>query len=301
MHGIKMYKKDFAIGNHSGAVYAIGNGSGPHTIFSASADKHVVEWNIEKRIQEPFVVRLTSAAYSVHYDQLHDRLFIGNALGGLHVIDANSKKELHYFTLHTGGIYDMACDHRRNLLLVAGGDGCLSVWNLETLKCERNIPLCTEKLRQLAIHEPMDKVAVACGDGSVRVLELDFLNEEQHLEAHADGATAVAWHPAKAVLATGGKDAHLKMWSIQDNYSCALSVPAHNYAIYSIAFGHGICATASRDKTIKIWDELSFNPIQRLDTKAGGHSHSVNKLLFQHEYLISCGDDRQIICWKKDL
>jgi centriolar protein POC1 len=90
------------------------------------------------------------------------------------------------------------------------------------------------------------------------------------------------------------------MWSMQDNYACVLSVPAHNYAIYSIAFGHGICASASRDKTIKIWDELSFNPIQRLDTKSGGHSHSVNKLLFQHDHLISCSDDRQIICWKQE-
>ncbi len=294
------YTKHDSFTEHAGAVYALAQGRQPHTFFSASADKHVVEWNSNSQKQEPFVVKLEQAAYSILYDQESGKLFIGNALGGLHVIDAESKQELRYFTTHTNGIYDFALDQKRGQLIVAGGDGFLSVWNISTLELVRNIPLCNMKLRQLAVNVEENSIAVACGDGCVRILDLDFFNEQQTIAAHEEGATSVAWHPTKSVLLSGGKDAHLKVWNMKDAYKCVLSIPAHNYAIYSIAFGHSICATASRDKTIKIWDAQSFDSLQRLDAKSGGHSHSVNKILFQNEKLISCGDDRQIIIWNKE-
>ena len=81
------------------------------------------------------------------------------------------------------------------------------------------------------------------------------------------------------------------------------SIPAHNYAIYDIAFDPtgNYFATASRDKSVKIWDYNSLSVLERLEGNDGkGHINSVNKLLWLEDgTLLSAGDDRAVQSWKK--
>lgn len=285
--------------NHSAAVYGLSQGPTSDTFFSASADHFAVLWKLDGLKQEPFAVKLEKPAYAVLFIPQHQLLVVGNSEGEFHVIDFQRKEEIKLIAHHQKGIFDFAYDVADNQLLVAGGDGILSVWSLPSFQLVRSIPLCDYKLRQLSIDAAQNFVAVACGDGVVRVLDLVFFNETATINAHDEGATAVAWHPIKPVLVTGGKDAHLKCWNVNDHFSNVLSIPAHQFAIYSIVFDEtgNYCATASRDKSIKIWDSTSFEPLLKIGPGAEGHSHSVNKLLWIGEELVSCGDDRKICCF----
>ena len=80
-----------------------------------------------------------------------------------------------------------------------------------------------------------------------------------------------------------------------------MSIPAHNYAIYEIGFDPTgkYFATASRDKTVKIWDYNSMGVIERLAGNDGkGHINSVNTLLWmKNGTLLTAGDDRAIQSW----
>lgn len=295
------YEKKHTFSAHAAAVYGLSNAKEDHLFYSASGDGYVALWNAETLLQEKFAVNVSNPVYCVRYCHILGWLAIGTSTGAIHIIDAIEKKEIHHLQLHVKGIYDIQFDDDKNLMYVAGGDGVLSVWSLPSFQLLRSIPLCEEKVRQIALRAD-GIIAVACGDGNIRILEPSFFNEIATIRAHEGGATAVCWHPNKPVLISGGKDAHLKCWKSDLDYKSLISIPAHYFAIYSFAFleKNKILATASRDKTIKIWDANSLEHLQTIDSSKSTHTHSVNRIIACGRQLVSCGDDRQIIIWEKN-
>lgn len=232
---------------------------------------------------------------------LGDTALIGDEHGGIHEVDLRNKREVRLEQAHRHGVFALLRlpDGR---VAAAGGDGALSLWDISatSLALVRRIPLCAEKLRALALAPDGRSLAVAAGDGTVHVLDTTDLNERYTLHAHPPGATAVAWHPRKPVLLSGGKDGHLRAWRSDRDFGPLMDLPAHGGTIYAIAFdGNGTrLATTSRDKTAKVWDAGTLGTVARLDRKAGGHSHSVNCALWIGPTLITAGDDRQVIAWE---
>src|SRR5690606_8600466 len=114
---------------HSQAVYALCEGRKPETFFSAGADKMVAEWNLATGKAENFSVKSTETIYSLFYWKSKNLLFVGNAGGGLHVIDLHLKKEARYFTLHKKGVFFIKIFEETNHLVLASADGTVSFWN----------------------------------------------------------------------------------------------------------------------------------------------------------------------------
>jgi WD40 repeat protein len=289
-----------SIQSHAAPIYGMSGGDAPNHFFTCSGDMHIASWQVPDLTQLPLAVKLESPVYSCYYITSLGLLIAGTSFGDFHVIDLNEKKEIKHIQHHQAGIFDFVFDPSDHQLIVAGGDGRISIWSVPEFKLIRSIPICDGKIRQMAISRDCSMLALACGDGQIRVTDLIFFNEIGTMEGHADGATAVAWHPNKPVLVTGGKDAHLKCWNINEDYKNVLSIPAHQFAIYSIVFDPSgrHCFTASRDKTIKQWNAHDFSPLYRVNSGTEGHTHSVNKLLCIEDQLISCGDDRRINCYQ---
>lgn len=298
---------------HKGPVYCLIAGSERGTFLSGSGDGLVVLWRVADPDHGEVIVRVGQAVFSMCLLAGSDLLLIGTEGGGLHVVDLSSRKEIHHYDLHRKGLFAMcALPNRR--VACAGGDGTLSVWQVEdthALRLLRHIPVIEEKLRDLCSAPGGEQLALACQDGTVRVLDTALFNEQHTLEAHPlqvelgteasfIGATGLAYHPSKPVLFSGGKDGHLRLWRSDVDHKLLSSIPAHKAAIYRMAFstdGRRL-ATASRDKSAKVWDATTLDPLARLDRLAGGHTHSVNALLWCGDALITASDDRRIILWK---
>ena len=292
------FRKLKEISGHAAGIYSL-DFDGTY-IYSASADKFVARWKIDEGVQDAFSIRFENPAYSLCLFAQKTKLAIGLGNGDLHFFDLNDRKELKFLVQHRKAIFALTENPALNQLYAADADGNLSVWDTRSLELLAYLPFDCGKIRRIAVSADGLKIALACQDGKVRILNADNLSQISEFDAHNGGVTSVLFDQLNSnFLFTGGKDAHLKKWNLNTE-ECIHSIPAHNYAIYDlIALKQGeMIVSASRDKTIKIWNAETLEIIQRLDFKLGGHRHSVNSLnALNGNTFASASDDRKIILW----
>lgn len=296
-----MYKKQQEIIGHSGAIYTCTYDQ--QFFYTGSADHFVTRWNLEEGIQDKFAIKMDQSVYAIEFINSNNQFVVGLSNGSVHVFDIHLKKELKHFTQHIKAIFAITNNAKQNQFYVGDSDGNLSIWDSVSLELLIYLPLDCGKIRNITVSNDGELFSVSCQDGTTRIFETVGFNEIVTLNSHRDSATVSHFHPLfPDILLTGGKDALLKVWNWK-KMELLKSIPAHNFVIYSIVFLENgkEFATASRDKTIKIWNSSSYKVIQRLDQKMGGHRHSINSLFnIKENSFASVGDDKKIIIWQKN-
>lgn len=291
-------KRIHELTGHTGPVYALALGRTKQEVLSCSSDHFIAEWMVDSGGPSAFSIRLQEPCFTLCYIEELELLLAGTASGSLHVIDLTSKQELRNLKVHSKGIFAILYTH--DLVIVAGGDGFISVYHPATWKLLRHFSVGEQKVRSLSVSG--DDLLVTTSGGDVIGFDLPWLNEHFRFHAHEGGCYCAEWHPSKPLLVTGGKDGHLRFWHRHEQHRAVHAIAAHNFGIYRVKFSpNGLwAATASRDKTIKLWDASLFNPMGRMERPSQpAHTHSVNDLLwFDQHTLITCGDDRRILVWQ---
>lgn len=295
MNGLFEHTKDMV--GHASGVYTLA--ADDKLLYSGSGDGMLATWDLNTLEPAPFSVNVGKPIYSV---SVHgDRIYIGQSNGGLHVVDRAQKKELQHIQIHNNGIFDILIDSKENRLYTAGGEGSIGVFDLADMRLRIQIPLAHKKLRGLTVSPDGAFLLVSSSNGFIYVLETEYMNELYNFKAHDGGAYGMNWTTDKT-LVTGGRDAHLRMWKVQRETAEEVNaIPAHNFAIYHIALNdEGLLATASRDKTVKVWNPSIMQKPQRLLEKlTTSHRNSVNDVIWVNGQLFSAGDDKLIKVWAR--
>jgi WD40 repeat protein len=286
-----------------GSVYTLERTINPTRLLSGSNDRMVVEWNLETMQPEKVVATLPTKAYALKFIEELNWLIVGNLVGGLHVIDLTKKKEIRLIQLHTKTIFDLQYDDASKRLFSLSADGSFAVWSIPEFELIHHEVLTHLKVRSMAFRPDLKEAAIGCGDGTIRIINTETCEQLIKLEGHEKdhSVNALAYSPSGKRLISGSRDARLNYWNLDDGYDLFMRIPAHNYAIYSIVFHptKPFFATGSMDKAIRIWEDGQMRPKTTVDITNGGHTNSVNKLLWSdhNDYLISTGDDRTIRVW----
>lgn len=281
---------------HSGAVYSICFDES--FLYSASADKFVVRWNLETGEQDPFAIKFNATPYSICLFNQKQSIAVGLSTGDLHFFDLVNRKELKFYQQHITGIFAISENTELEHLYVGDASGNLSVWNSTTFELVIYLPFDCGKIRKIKASKDGTKIFIASQDGFLRILDAVTFSEINSFHTHEGGATSILEISNHEIL-TGGKDAHLKIWDPILG-SELKSIPAHNFVIYDLVqLNETTFVSASRDKTIKTWDLETMSVIQRMEQKNRGHKHSVNQLVkISDAQFASCSDDGAIIVWK---
>ena len=287
---------------HTAGVYDLIRMS-DKTFLSASGDRLVVSWNIDQPEQGNLIARAADSIYAICYLADNNELLIGQAKGEIHVIDLSTNQEKKLLKVNDKGVFSIVENRFKNKIYVLGGDGVLSVLSLTDYSLIFKQKISTMKLRSVFFDEELNKTFVGCGEGMFYVFDddtMELLSSDQ-ISKQGFSINAIV-NFTDEIIICGGRDAHLR-WIQKNDLSIVNTVPAHNYAIYKISFSPNkkMFATASRDKTLKIWDAATQEIVQRIEHSNDGHLNSVNTLVWMDDStLVSAGDDRTINIWKKN-
>ena len=313
---------------HTGAVFAITEGGDAQHILSGAGDGWVVEWDLAKPDLGRLVAKVERNIFSLLFQKNQNKIIAGDMDGGVRFVDLAEPSQIRNVAHHGGkGCFDMKIVD--NQLFTIGGDGILTRWSLLENRSLESIQLSHKSLRCFDFSKLRNEFAIGSSDGSVYFVDATTLELKAVFEkTHDNSVFSVCYTPNDSQLLTGGRDAHLKLWHLPQNTEGTLfeknnapiaSLPAHLFTVNSIVFhptNPTIFATASRDRTIKIWEleasddskPKTQNPkltlLKVIDTiRYGCHIRSVNRLFWSsyNNYLISASDDRTLIVWNMEL
>ena len=339
-------KKLQQLTGHNAAVYAIAEGTSPEKIFSGGGEGWIVEWDLSKQNTGKLIATVPDSIFSLYFDATTQTIYAGDKSGGLHSIGTDEGRKVTYQKNHKKGIYQIFSDG--NNFLTCGGDGILTRYIGKNSENYESIQLSQKSLRSICIVSDT-VLCVGASDSNIYFLDKNTL-ELLHTQRNAHNDSVLSLAAQDNFLISGGKDAILKFWTLdvgqkiiyeENNFPepniqspkfnvqhPIYEIAAHLSAIYAIAFHpfeKNIFATASRDKTIKIWklDEgskiqdlgqknptsnilhpkYSIQLLKVLNTiKNGGHIRSVNNLMWRKDgTLVSAGDDSSLIVWEINL
>ena len=285
-----------SISGHNGAIYDV-IFSKPF-IFTTSADKFVVQWNVDSGEQTKFAIKLERPAYCIAYAKASNLLAVGTNNGGIHVIDTEKKKEVRLLTQHKSSVFALSHSIKNKHFYSGDKDGVFCVWNSSTFDLLITLPFNCGKIREISISENEEIIAICGQDGYIRIVETSFFNVIHEFKAHKDGVNCAIFNGD--ILYTGGKDAHIKKWNWKLE-KLLLSIPAHNFAIYDLEFINEKenLISVSFDKSIKLWKADDISIIERIEFKNRGHRHTVNRIAKVDEHnFVTVSDDRKIKVWR---
>lgn len=126
----------------------------------------------------------------------------------------------------------------------------------------------------------------------------------RELQAHKQEVCGLKWSPDEKMLASGGNDNKLFVWSLShgDDSSPLCRFVDHSAAVKAVAWSphqHGLLASGggTADRNIRFWNALSGVALHRIDTGSQvcnlAWSKNVNEMVSTHGYSLN-----QIIVWK---
>ncbi|HYG38072.1 MAG TPA: WD40 repeat domain-containing protein [Cytophagales bacterium] len=294
-------EKIASLSGHRDCVYTLEGTDKPNIFFSAGGDGMVVKWDLTTPDIGKLVVTVPKSIYAICHVARYNHLVVGQNFEGIHIIDLESNKEIKSLKTENTSIFDL--QFFEDKLLVAFGNGLISVLDYNSLETKFKVKLSEKSARCISINKACGEFAVGYSDNYIRVFDLKDFKLKYEFLAHENSVFTVKYSSDSKFLFSGSRDARLKKWDVFNGYSLENSVVAHMYAINNLSlspdFSHFV--TCSMDKTIKLWNEEEMKLLKVIDkARHAGHGTSVNKLLWTsyENQLISCSDDKMLAVWK---
>lgn len=211
---------------------------------------------------------------------------------------------------HTSIVWSLAFAPDGQSFASASNDNTIYQWSLAGNRM-RTFKGHSDAVAAITFSPDGKHLATASYDKSIKIWQINA-PKQPILSGHSDRITSIAWSADGKMLASGSRDNTVKLWrkTNRDNTSqngtqfntqleLAHTLKAGTERISSVSFDprNEILATASYDKTIKLWrfDGTLINSIP-------GHDKAVTSISFSPDgaLLASGGKDNTIKIWSRD-
>lgn len=288
---------------HNASIFALSPYEETDQFLSGAGDGWVVKWNFKTPEMGRLIAKVETQIFSLLNLSDTPWVVVGNMNGGMHWVHVENPDLTKNIAHHGKGVFGLV--QVGEFIYSIGGDGLITRWSYDPIQSIESVQLTNTSLRSIDYSEARQELVVGASDNAIYFLDSQTLAlKKVWKQAHDNSVFTVKYHPNRPLLLSGGRDAMLKVWSLDEDQPTPISAQAaHWFTINEIAFDpHGRWfATGSRDKTIKIWDAQNFKLLKVLETvRDKGHLNSVNSLYWSpyRNFLVSCSDDRSMIIWE---
>eukprot|EP01133_Synstelium_polycarpum_P015913 gene15913-18917_t len=180
-------------------------------------------------------------------------------------------------------------------------NGNVYIWNYETQNMVKSFEVSPENpVRAAKFIARKQWIVTGSDDTNIRVYNYNTMEKIKAFEAHADYIRCIVVHPTQPYVLSSSDDMSIKLWDWERGWSNIQVFEGHSHYVMSIAINPkdtNVFATASLDKSIKVWGLTTSSPHFTLE----GHEKGVNTVEYftggEKPYLISGADDRFVKIW----
>ncbi len=282
---------------HQNPIYTLTT-VGNHTLFSGGNDKGVVEWDLQTMQFKRILCAVSHSVYALHRIPNTDFLAIGLRSGEVLIVNYVEQKLVTKLKTESGAVFAIQALPEKSELIAIGEEGVAYVYDTIYFKLLYRFRVSKDTVRAIAIDP--ENATVYFGDKSGAIYQYDSAQYEfkQQVLAHKMPVTSLC--VVGEQLFSGGRDAKMYQLSTAD-FAVQHEITPHMFTVYGIVSNvdQTQIATASRDKTWKIWDPKTLTLLKNISVDRGYESHmlSINSILWQDEKIFTAGDDKAIKVW----
>jgi WD40 repeat protein/energy-coupling factor transporter ATP-binding protein EcfA2 len=249
---------------HEGAVRSIAFVGNTNTFYSSGSDGKILRWDLSGSklyrtlIDNNFINRSLSISNNGRW------LACGTTTTGIQLFNLNQATNVPtYLEGHKGWVEALEFTSDSKGLFSSSTDNTIMYWDLiagtNTLFINTD-----EKTRCLAVSPQGHYIVVGTDEGKVIRWNID--NKEKTILFQSDGNKiyAIKYNSSGSKIAFGDKNGNLRLMDTRSNTVIKM-IPAHNAPIMDLSFSpdERQIATASTDKTLKLWDanNLNYKPV----------------------------------------
>ncbi|KAJ2376762.1 hypothetical protein IW150_001785 [Coemansia sp. RSA 2607] len=151
-------------------------------------------------------------------------------------------------------------------------------------------------ITSVRFHPQYPVLATASEDMTVKIWDAESAEFERTLKGHTKAVQDLVFDPKGAVLVTCSADLTLRVWDVADEYKCVRTLHGHDHCVSAVRFlGPDKLVSASRDKTIKVWELSTGYCIRTL----AGHSEWVRSVDVSADARLVCtgSTDHTVRVW----
>ncbi|CAA6671934.1 unnamed protein product [Spirodela intermedia] len=185
-------------------------------------------------------------------------------------------------------------------ILVSLYSGSVCIWNHQSQTMVKSFEVTELPVRSAKFISRKQWIVAGADDMFIRVYNYNTMDKVKVFEAHTDYIRCVAVHPTLPYVLSSSDDMLIKLWDWEKSWMCTQIFEGHSHYVMQITFNPkdtNTFASASLDRTIKIWNLGSPDPNFTLDA----HQKGVNCVDYftggDRPYLITGSDDHTAKVW----
>ena len=255
----------------SSAIKSIAINPAKNEFYASGWDGKVSKWNLDGKEQALQVIYSSSEIIEVlAVSPDKEWLACGQENSVIRMIPLNGGTAMQYdLKGHSGNIKSLVFSFDGKYLYSAALDGKVLKWDLAA-RTSVNVTTDKFQITSIDIASNGNLLAGVSNDGKAIVWDPDRKSDYFSLPTNGRTIKMVRFKPGENTLAVGYFDGYFELWDIAGKVKIS-EMQAHNNEISDIRFNNklGQIATASTDKTLKIWDtrDLTNPPISFTDNE----------------------------------